>query len=346
MKRRRVTQLVLLLVLLISGGAIVNVAVASGLTLVHNEWREAANETFYSQHSNPRDPPVPYRSSGAYWILFTPSDAKSHQLSIGWPCLTARGSFDSSMVARGSIIDRQEVLYGLRPIWSGFAINTILYASILWSLLFAPGMVKRTIRRRRGQCEPCSSSVEELVRVQRGWTKAEIKRRIIQTVVLLMLGAIVNLAVACAFALRQEVLWDTDFDRFPEIRKKNLGYEIWYVWDEPNRRLHWRSGFPMIAFEAYQQPPGELTPPRFGLLMHRLINMGPGSIRHTRVLPLLPLWPGFAINTIFYAAILWVVFFAPGMVKRTLRRRRGQCPACAYPVGTSPVCTECGKQLA
>jgi hypothetical protein len=58
-----------------------------------------------------------------------------------------------------------------------------------------------------------------------------------------------------------------------------------------------------------------------------------------------PLWPGFAINTIFYAAILWALWFAPGAVRRMIRRRRGQCPACAYPVSTSPVCTECGKSL-
>jgi hypothetical protein len=64
-----------------------------------------------------------------------------------------------------------------------------------------------------------------------------------------------------------------------------------------------------------------------------------------RVLPLGPIWPGFAINTILYAAILWGVFFGPGMVKRGLRRRRGLCPACAYPIGSSPVCTECGKPV-
>ena len=67
--------------------------------------------------------------------------------------------------------------------------------------------------------------------------------------------------------------------------------------------------------------------------------------RYKRVIPYHPIWPGFAINTIFYAAILWVVFFVPGKVKRTLRRRRGMCPACAYPIGTSPVCTECGATV-
>jgi hypothetical protein len=62
-------------------------------------------------------------------------------------------------------------------------------------------------------------------------------------------------------------------------------------------------------------------------------------------LPSQPITGGFAINTIFYAAILWLLFFAPASVRRMIRRRRGLCPACAYPVGTSPVCTECGAAV-
>ena len=62
-------------------------------------------------------------------------------------------------------------------------------------------------------------------------------------------------------------------------------------------------------------------------------------------LPLRPIWPGFAINTIFYAAILWVMFATPGRVRRAIRCKRGLCPACAYPVGASPVCTECGAAV-
>jgi hypothetical protein len=61
-----------------------------------------------------------------------------------------------------------------------------------------------------------------------------------------------------------------------------------------------------------------------------------------RIWPLKPLWPGFAINTIFYAAIVWFLFFAPGAIRRRVRRKRGQCAACAYPVGASDSCTECG----
>jgi len=62
-------------------------------------------------------------------------------------------------------------------------------------------------------------------------------------------------------------------------------------------------------------------------------------------LPVLASWPGFAINTIFYAGVLWVLFAMPGVVRRRRRIKRGLCPACAYPVGASPVCTECGNPV-
>jgi hypothetical protein len=62
-------------------------------------------------------------------------------------------------------------------------------------------------------------------------------------------------------------------------------------------------------------------------------------------IPLRPLWPGFAINTLFYAAILWLLFAAPFALRRRRRIARGLCPACAYPVGVSPVCTECGRPV-
>ena len=58
-----------------------------------------------------------------------------------------------------------------------------------------------------------------------------------------------------------------------------------------------------------------------------------------------PIWPGIAVNTVFYAAIIWLVILGPFALRRYLRRRRGLCPACAYPMGESDVCTECGKVL-
>ena len=61
------------------------------------------------------------------------------------------------------------------------------------------------------------------------------------------------------------------------------------------------------------------------------------------MLPLCPIWPGFAVNTVFYAAILWLLICGPFMLRGFIRIRRGLCPACAYPRGESLVCSECGK---
>ena len=64
-----------------------------------------------------------------------------------------------------------------------------------------------------------------------------------------------------------------------------------------------------------------------------------------RALPLRLLWPGFALNTAFYAANLWLLVRGPFALRRFLRVRRGLCPKCAYPMGESAVCTECGRPL-
>jgi hypothetical protein len=66
--------------------------------------------------------------------------------------------------------------------------------------------------------------------------------------------------------------------------------------------------------------------------------------------PIRPSWPGFAVNTLFYAAILWPLICGLSVIYRRIirhriRRRRGLCPWCAYPMGESPVCTECGSAL-
>jgi len=59
--------------------------------------------------------------------------------------------------------------------------------------------------------------------------------------------------------------------------------------------------------------------------------------------PLRPIWPGFALNTLFYAAVLWLLIPGPFVLRRFIRVKRGRCPACAYPMGQSDVCSECGK---
>ena len=68
-----------------------------------------------------------------------------------------------------------------------------------------------------------------------------------------------------------------------------------------------------------------------------------------RLIPLRLLWPGFAINAVFYAALLWTLFAAPRALRRKRRLMRGQCPACGYDLrgsaSDSQVCPECGKPI-
>ena len=58
-----------------------------------------------------------------------------------------------------------------------------------------------------------------------------------------------------------------------------------------------------------------------------------------------PIWPGFAVNTVFYAMVLWLLIPGPFVLRRFIRVKRGLCSACAYPIGESDVCSECGKAL-
>jgi hypothetical protein len=62
-------------------------------------------------------------------------------------------------------------------------------------------------------------------------------------------------------------------------------------------------------------------------------------------LPVIPIWPGFLIDTIFYAAILWLLIPGPFALRRLIRLRRGLCPKCGYPMGESKTCSECGRSL-
>ena len=62
-----------------------------------------------------------------------------------------------------------------------------------------------------------------------------------------------------------------------------------------------------------------------------------------RTLPLIPIWPGFAVNTLFYAVVLWMLICGPFVLRRFIRVKRGRCVKCGYPMGESAACSECGR---
>ncbi len=61
-------------------------------------------------------------------------------------------------------------------------------------------------------------------------------------------------------------------------------------------------------------------------------------------MPLRPLWPGFAVNTVFYAASAWVLVWMASQGRRIHRQRTGHCTRCGYQRGDFESCPECGLQ--
>ncbi len=114
------------------------------------------------------------------------------------------------------------------------------------------------------------------------------------------------------------------------------------------------SGWPVVAMRTrYDEFPGPLGGRSSirrvteGILLTPTAEVRLGDMLYSaKALPLRPLWPGFAINTIFYAAILWLLAFGPFAVRRVVRRKRGHCIKCGYDLrGTSGGgggCPECG----
>jgi hypothetical protein len=63
-----------------------------------------------------------------------------------------------------------------------------------------------------------------------------------------------------------------------------------------------------------------------------------------RALPLLPIWPGLAFDTLFYALLWWLALASVRTVKHNRRYRHGLCPLCRYDLRAdySQGCSECG----
>ena len=109
--------------------------------------------------------------------------------------------------------------------------------------------------------------------------------------------------------------------------------------------LFMRNGWPLrsLAYAAEFRIADGSVVGHWGIVMQ---DASPdGDIRS--LLPLRPIWPGFAINTVFYALVLWLLFAAPFALRRLRggrRIKRGLCPKCAYDLrgSSGETCPECG----
>jgi hypothetical protein len=115
----------------------------------------------------------------------------------------------------------------------------------------------------------------------------------------------------------------------------------------------YRAGWPLLALQTRDQyPPRHAWNPRF-LTPDIWINSWEqglgitGNIRHGQItLPLLPRWPGFAVNTLLYATVAWLLAATIATGRRSLRARRGRCRQCGYLLNGFAQCPECGAHVA
>ena len=84
---------------------------------------------------------------------------------------------------------------------------------------------------------------------------------------------------------------------------------------------------------------------RYEVLHGLRVTFLPSDRGLPRAVPLRPIWSGFAVNTLFYATLLWLLICGPFALRRVVRQRRGRCVACGYDLGHADhdACPECGS---
>lgn len=214
-----------------------------------------------------------------------------------------------------------------------------------------------------------------------------MRRRVVTSLVLLILGAILNIAVAwgCAWLHGST---PHEWKPFHNPTQENplvifvisrLGYQavsgcgrsgtllakhadevqnysgaLW--WDrtalgDPFSHFGKAAGFPFLSLSTWHTTYTTEPPEADYLDVHSVTHWGiPLTTKSlpefdSPILPLRPIWPGFAVNMLAYAGLLWGLFLSGSALRRALRAYRRQCRTCGYPIGTSPVCTECGAAV-
>lgn len=118
-----------------------------------------------------------------------------------------------------------------------------------------------------------------------------------------------------------------------------------------------RAGFPMRCFSLTRQvsetvssktdthPPLAFATPTNASEGISVPDWTPLCRDHMRrSIPTQPLWLGLFVNSVVWAAVLWLLWMAARLYRARSRVRRGRCPRCNYPIRTETAeCSECGQ---
>ncbi len=132
---------------------------------------------------------------------------------------------------------------------------------------------------------------------------------------------------------------------FSETSGRGPGY-FSYRWENALGKrqytiFYFRFGWPALALGSTVRS-GEKGPDRIGVLRLSDPAAHPNIAGlPTRILPL-----GFALNTLFYAAVLLGVVECVAFARRRVRRGKNRCPSCGYDragLAEGSACPECGS---
>lgn len=122
----------------------------------------------------------------------------------------------------------------------------------------------------------------------------------------------------------------------------------WHAIGEDGDQQHFEHGsLDWLATELGLVPTSSLSGMVFvaGGLPIRPSTWAPLQGMYTvRALPLHPIWPGVAINTVFWGGCVWGLVMLAGWMRRVRRKRRGLCISCGYSLAGlgGGACPECG----
>jgi hypothetical protein len=193
----------------------------------------------------------------------------------------------------------------------------------------------------------------------------------------LITGVVSTYAIAWSCALWSRTIFDVEYDSYRNDDARVIGVtaEVLGITHherdsrindvgERESRLAWLRGtrlygVPLRALRSTVQPvlvgppdPSGYQPCAHAFelpistLLHRGIPTHPANgafgISQRDRLAIVPVWPGFLINTLLAASLIAATWHAVRYIRVRRRVTRGQCPACAYQLADLTTCPECG----
>ena len=220
--------------------------------------------------------------------------------------------------------------------------------------------------------------------MQRVWQVAgcscerdNVKRRLLIVAVFLLAGAVVNVAVAWGCALgvlpflpysahddhnyvdeahstwwRENApsTWEGDLasvSRVPGFGTLHLMYAQYATEDEKRTLGSTTLVFRLFAGIPFRCLEGSSWVDRTAgtVRSDSLVHVSRRWWRPAGNIPLRFRWAETSANILFYTVVFVGIRLVYLSIRARIRLRRGLCPACAYPMGESDTCSECGKPL-